>query len=446
MSEKRLELLFLLPLFMITWAKVRLGTPVADITYSYVLMIVFVGAFGVDRIMRRDVELPRAAVTVVGFMGVLLAVYLCGYFDLATRDSLKFWVKGLGVWVPHALFLICGITLIARRGRPLFERAVRWFVLGIAANAAYGIVQLGAQALLAVNLDRYVVGALTFGLGKTTGINVFGQVDGESNIYRINALAGDPNHLGVILCVPLLALLPVYLAKPRERRRLGLLLVFLFGVQVLTLSRSAALGDMVGLLVLLPWLRPILPRARVLAATGAGLAAAGAAAYLLSPFIRTVVDARLKLDGRGTDVHLEFYHLVSPALEPNPLFGMGFNTFAVFYEYVTGKTDFGPHSFWIATLVETGVAGMTVYLVWFGYLLLNAVAASHSENEDAARFGGGLLAALAGTAAANFFYLTMSFPYFFVLAMLVVTACTLFAPARAPERAGARAAAGTLGR
>jgi hypothetical protein len=89
---------------------------------------------------------------------------------------------------------------------------------------------------------------------------------------------------------------------------------------------------------------------------------------------------------------------------------------------------------------------MTVYLVWFAYLLLNAVAASHSENEDAARFGGGLLAALAGTAAANFFYLTMSFPYFFVLAMLVVTACTLFAPARAPERAGARAAAGTLGR
>src|SRR6185312_11957379 len=99
---------------------------------------------------------------------------------------------------------------------------------------------------------------------------------------------------------------------------------------------------------------------------------------------------------------------VPPALDPNPLFGMGFNTFAVFYEYVTGKTDFGPHSFWIATLVETGVAGMTVYLVWFGYLLLNAVAASHSENEDAARFGGGLLAALAATAAANFFYLTMS--------------------------------------
>ena len=34
---------------------------------------------------------------------------------------------------------------------------------------------------------------------------------------------------------------------------------------------------------------------------------------------------------------------------------MGFNTFAVFYEFLTGQSDFGPHSFWVATLVETGI-------------------------------------------------------------------------------------------
>ena len=38
---------------------------------------------------------------------------------------------------------------------------------------------------------------------------------------------------------------------------------------------------------------------------------------------------------------------------------MGYNTFAVFYQFLTGKTDFGPHSFWVATLVETGVVGLT---------------------------------------------------------------------------------------
>ena len=63
---------------------------------------------------------------------------------------------------------------------------------------------------------------------------------------------------------------------------------------------------------------------------------------------------------------------------------------------------------------------------------------------DAARFGSGMLAALAATAAANFFYLTMQFSYFFVLAMLVVSGGLLFAPARSPQRAAAPAVAGTL--
>ena len=40
-------------------------------------------------------------------------------------------------------------------------------------------------------------------------------------------------------------------------------------------------------------------------------------------------------------MHLQFYQLVPPALDPNPLFGMGFNTFAVFYEFVTGQSTSG---------------------------------------------------------------------------------------------------------
>jgi O-antigen ligase len=244
--------------------------------------------------------------------------------------------------------------------------------------------------------------------------------------------------------VPLLMLLPYYLAHPRGRRRIGWLLLFLAAVQVLTLSRSAALGDVVGLIILLPWIRPILPRARTIATAFGGLAALAAVAYSASHFVQTVVHSRTNVSGRGTLVHFQFYQLVPPALDPNPLFGMGFNTFAVFYQYVTGKADFSPHSFWIATLVETGMVGLVVYLVWFAYLTLSAVAIGRSNDEDAARFGSGLLAALAGTAAANFFYLTMQFSYFFVVAMLVVSGALLFAPARVAERRVARGAAGTL--
>jgi O-antigen ligase len=110
---------------------------------------------------------------------------------------------------------------------------------------------------------------------------------------------------------------------------------------------------------------------------------------------------------------------------------MGFNTFAVFYQSITGQANFSPHSFWIATLVETGMVGLTVYLAYFGWLLANALAFRRSSDPDAAHIGDGLVAAMLGTAAANFFYLTMQFSYFFVVAALAVSGAMLFGPALA---------------
>jgi len=132
---------------------------------------------------------------------------------------------------------------------------------------------------------------------------------------------------------------------------------------------------------------------------------------------------------------------VPPALDPHPLFGMGFNTFAVFYQFVTGRTDFGPHSAWIAILVETGLVGMAVYLAYFGYLLASAAAIRQARDPDISRLGYGLLAALVATAAANLFYLTMTFDYFFALALLAVAGAAMFGPVRVPARAPTAAVA-----
>src|SRR5207249_5918616 len=81
---------------------------------------------------------------------------------------------------------------------------------------------------------------------------VYGAVNGAT-IYRPNALTGDPNHLAVMLCVPILMLLPVYLRLERGHRLrvpLAVLLAFFFLVQLSTLSRSGLLGLGVGLVIL----------------------------------------------------------------------------------------------------------------------------------------------------------------------------------------------------
>ncbi len=123
-------------------------------------------------------------------------------------------------------------------------------------------------------------------------------------------------------------------------------------------------------------------------------------------------------------------------LASNPLFGLGLNNFALYYELVTGKTNWGPHSFYVALLVETGLVGTIVFALFVLYMFrrlgrLREVGRRLATLGDplAARvrpLAWGLTAALVGTMAANLFYLTMQFYYFFALALFVLAAPIVF--------------------
>src|SRR4029077_20555498 len=129
-----------------------------------------------------------------------------------------------------------------------FWRALTWFFAGTAANALYGFFQLGARTA-GLDLDHAVLSPLTGGSGS---INIYGAVRG-TNVLRTNALTGDPNHLGIVLLLPLLVLTPIYLRlEPGHRLRvkLGALLAFLLVMEIATLSRSGLLGLTAGALVL----------------------------------------------------------------------------------------------------------------------------------------------------------------------------------------------------
>src|SRR5213596_3466845 len=135
-----------------------------------------------------------------------------------------------------------------------------WFCLGVATNAAYGILQLAA-AQAGHNLDAVLVEPIT---GHSSQINVYGAVRG-SNVYRVDGLTPDPNHLGIALVVPLLVLVPLYLRLERGHRLktpLAVLIAALLAVELATLSRSGMLGLVVGFVVLLvPYRRLVFSRA-----------------------------------------------------------------------------------------------------------------------------------------------------------------------------------------
>src|SRR5205085_12243728 len=130
------------------------------------------------------------------------------------------------------------------------------------------------------------------------------------------------------------------------------------------------------------------------------------------------------------------YSFVPTIIQSHPLFGLGLNTFSVYYEFVTGKTNWGPHSYFVALIVETGLVGtalFALFILWvFARLkrardLARAPAAARDPLAARVRpLAWGFTAALAGTIAANAFYLTMQFYYFYATMALALTLPVVF--------------------
>jgi O-antigen ligase len=268
--------------------------------------------------------------------------------------------------------------------------------------------------------------------GGASAINVYGAVGGQQ-VLRTNALTLDPNHLGIALVMPLLTLAPVYLRlEPGHRLRVPLaaLLGFMLVVELSTLSRSGLLGLAVGMLVLaIPYRR--LFRSRALLVPLALVAAlVGWLVWRRLDFFETVLRSRLSTGSRSLGVHFDVYSFVPDVLQTHPLFGFGLNNFSVYYEFVTGRTNFGPHSFYVALLVETGIVGATLFgvFLWWIFTRLRAARAVGRARRDTLvlPLAWGLTAALVGTMAANLFYLTMIFYSFYAFVILAVSAAPVF--------------------
>jgi len=425
--------LFLASIFAVTFEKVHWNVA-GTVSLADVLAIGFLVMWMLERLALRDRRLVRTSAVVMCFGLAFLLVYLLGYFAIDTADGTNQFAKGIFKWAIHILFLLAGVSYLARRSPRFYWRTIGIFTAGIVFNAAYGVLQLVA-AQGGRNLDNAVLSPLT---GGASSINIYGAVGGQS-VYRPNALTGDPNHLGIMLIVPLLVLLPVYLRLGRGHRlrgQLAVVLGFLLIVELATLSRSGLLGLGVGLLVLvLPYRRKLLSR-ELLVPLGASLALVGIVVLSRLHFFETVIRSRIQTGGRSTSAHFGVYDFIPHVLSAHPLFGLGFNNFSVYYELVTGKTNWGPHSFYVALLVETGLAGTAVFAVFLWYLFRRlhaaraigrALAAAGDPASARVRpLAWGLTAALAGTLAANFFYLTMTFYYFYVLGALVLAVPPVF--------------------
>jgi O-antigen ligase len=441
LEQPAIDGLFLATILFVTFAKIHWELA-ADLSLADVLTALFLVVFAWDRLERGDARLTRTSIVALAFFAAFLLVYLAGFFNLDTDQALTQWSKGMVKFVLHFGFLVAGVTLLARRTPVFYWYALAAFCGGIALNAVYGIVQLLVAEVGGGNLDAILIQPLT---GRDTAINVFGAVNGQS-VYRPNGLTGDPNHLGIELVIPLLVLTPIYLRLEqghRMRTPLAVFLGFCLFVELATLSRSGFLGLALGALVLAIPYRGYLRTRAFLVPIGAVAALVAVVVVARWDFFERVIHARTQTSRAAASPHFLVYEFVPDVLSTNPLLGLGLNNFAVYYEFVTGREDFGPHSFYVATIVETGIVGTALFAVFVLWIFRQLGAARRlgralqaARDPLAARvrpLAWGMTAALVATLAANVFYLTMTFYYFYVFAVLAVAVPVAFGRA-SPRR------------
>src|SRR5919109_3376271 len=125
--------LFLATLFCVTWEKVHWDVAGA-VGIADILTVLFLGAFALEWGRPR---FPRTTVTVLAIFTGLLVIYLVGFFNIETSQSLEQWGKGMVKFVLHFLFLAAGVAFLARRSLGFYWRAVAALTIGLVANSAY---------------------------------------------------------------------------------------------------------------------------------------------------------------------------------------------------------------------------------------------------------------------------------------------------------------------
>ena len=206
---------FLATLFCCTFEKVHwdFGGAVA---LSDILAICFIVCFVV--ISRPRV--PRRARCCSGSSRVFVLVYLIGFYNLDTAAGLAQFEKGFAKFLIHFAFLALAVAwLCAPRAAPTTGGRSPGSAAGSRSTPLYGVAQLAGRA-----------GRGEPRLGARLAAHRRREPDQHlrRRQRRLGLPAerahGDPNHLGIMLIVPLLVLTPLYLRlEPghRLRRRLA---------------------------------------------------------------------------------------------------------------------------------------------------------------------------------------------------------------------------------
>ena len=340
---------------------------------------------------------------------VLVAGAIVGYAPRALayswRNRRDIWERGLLSFesvVPDRfalaialLTLVAGfIALIWMADPDYVSESLRTFRWTILIPVAYVVI---AGPVLAVTTHRHL--AVVLFLAGAVVSSAIAVVDGlagggiqADSITRLSGIAPHPNALALVLeRAAVVGVISALLVRTRISPPWMLASVFVLLVTVLTFSRGAVLGMIVGILLIL-----LLTRAKPLAAFGAGAAA------LVVVGIGVVAPERtLSFAGGGSgSLRFELWRSSVAMIQDHPVTGVGLDQFLYQYlpRYVSPEAwperfTSHPHNVLLDVWLSLGIIGVLIAAL-FAVLWISRVRTALRVNDRIAlAAAGGIIAA-----------------------------------------------------
>ncbi len=368
-------------------------TGVFDRPVAEALILVLAGAWVVRALWYRRVEIPRTG------WNALLAYFLVAAVAAALfADFQKFALRDLRTVIIEPLILFVVIVTTAG-GRADVPRILRALVLGAAVSAIVALILIPAGAVVT-----------------------------DAAVPRIRGLFGSPNNLALVLerALPLAFGFALMAARDRERRLAWTAFTIVAVGLVLTFSRGAWVGALLGISVAALPLWLVLPRiTRAVSLVTVGLAAALIA--LTAGFDR--LGAVFRAGDAGGERRLAVWDAAWRMIQDNWVFGVGPDNFLHHYRAYLRPDAWRepnlshPHNLVLDAWVSVGIFGLIalaviVALFWIDWLRV-ARRVPAPERPLAYGLAGAMVAALAHGVVDHSFFLPELAAVFWVLAAAV---------------------------
>lgn len=238
---------------------------------------------------------------------------------------------------------------------------------GLLLQTMIGVAQFSAQHQLGLSALGEMPIDLTY-----PGVSVINA--GDQTLIRLYGLSGHPNVIGGYAAITLL--LGVGLLRERRVLWLALWLIGLIGL-LLTFSRSALLGLLIGLgFIALAW-RPDRRRALYMIVGGGmivGIFALAFAPFVISRLSGTVATEQTSLDERMAQTALA-WRLMSQ----HPLAGVGAGNFTLYNSSaIAGLPAQRVHNVPLLIASELGLPGLVLWLISVGAVLVAGIRSSRA--------------------------------------------------------------------